>query len=515
MKTRLFISLIVVGVIACNHSAISQSPESREHEQHDTRGRVTATDGRPLEGVIVSDGFSCSRTNADGIYFFNRDSTAFHVYYTIPAAYRVEIDATTDRPCFYQLLEAGKNDYDFVLRPLGDGPERAFNLVCIADPQVKNEANLLRFKNETVDDLLHHAAGITGPRYGITLGDIIADVPSLIPGIADAMTVHATGMPLFQTIGNHDHWYPAANEIESQRNFERAFGPLNYSFDRGDAHVVVMDDVLHLLGSSSNYNAGFTPAQYKWLQADLSFVPRDKLVIFCTRIPFRGGSASGGATVNTNAYHREVLELLAAYNEAHVMVGHTHDNNNYIHDINGKKIHEHVHGTACGAWWNSTICKDGTPNGYAVYRVDGTSIVNAYYKPTRYPTSFQIRLYRGNTLFSGGHATSRWQFSRAGAGQIIANIWNADPGWTVRVHEDGIPTGTMTRYTDVECWASAYHVGAKGRSTSYVTSTDHLFYYTLRGNPTTIRVEAVDSFGNTYFQEQFTGAAAADYPDKY
>ena len=77
-----------------------------------------------------------------------------------------------------------------------------------------------------------------------------------------------------------------------------------------------------------------------------------------------------------------VLDLLAEFTEAHIMIGHTHYNQKYIHKRNGKTIFEHVHGAACGAWWTANICADGTPNGYGVYEISGNTVANQYYKST-------------------------------------------------------------------------------------------------------------------------------------
>ncbi|MDR1666146.1 MAG: calcineurin-like phosphoesterase family protein [Bacteroidales bacterium] len=534
MATAMILFLLV---LACNgknkvEEAPDESPDQEQEQEqeqeeqpldfaaiqaaYDTYGFVLDTAGHPLEGVVVSDGFSSSRTGKEGIYWFNRHANAYYVHYSVPENCRVPVDKTTGLPAFFQQLKSATKRYDFILKPMEHGVETTFTLVCIADPQVKTVANTNRFKNETVVDVRQHLSGIDGPKYGVVLGDIIFDVPSLFPDIRSAMHVNKTGVPLFQAIGNHDHLFGAANEIESQRNFERQLGPLNYSFNRGNAHIVVMDNVLHLLGSASTYNAGFTAEQFTWLQNDLSFVSKDKLLLFCVHIPFKIGSVSGGSTVNRNAYYTEVLNLLAEFQEAHIMVGHTHDNSNYIHTVKGKQIYEHVHGTACGAWWNSTIAKDGTPNGYAIYTVDGSTITNWYYKPTRYSKDFQIRLYRGTDVFTGGHASKSWQFIAHNAKQIIANVWNSDPDWVVKVYEDNTLTGVMSPYTDSDCWAVAYHVGNKGLSeTTYDKAMDHFYHYTLTGNPQKVEIEAIDRFGNKYYQSAFCSPSAADYPDQY
>ena len=115
----------------------------------------------------------------------------------------------------------------------------------------------------------------------------------------------------------------------------------------------------------------------------------------------------------------------------------------------------------------------------------------------------QIRLYRGTDNFTGGGDAS-YHFSNKNAGQIVANIWNWDPAWTVNVYENGAKTGTMTQYSDKDAWTVAYHIGILNNSSSYNKSTDHMFYYTLTNPAADVKVEAIDRFGNKYEQTVFT-----------
>ena len=95
--------------------------------------------------------------------------------------------------------------------------------------------------------------------------------------------------------------------------------------------------------------------------------------------------------------------------EAHLISGHTHENE---HVFEGG-IHEHVHGAVCGAWWSGPICYDGTPNGYGIYEVRGEQITWQY-KSTGYDRSYQMRVYdRGS--------------DPSAPGELVANIWDADP----------------------------------------------------------------------------------------
>lgn len=468
----------------------------------DTFGYVTDNTGTPLEGVVVSDGYTSVQTDAQGMYKFVRNAQAYYVYYTLPAAYQVKI-GSTGIPEFFTRLNGSKSRYDFTLTPLTT-PETQFRLVCIGDPQVNDAANVSRFKNESVIDIKNYMSKSTVPVYAICLGDLVNNKWNLFPNMLAAMQQPKVGMPVFQTIGNHDHENKANNDLLAQRTYEAMFGPVNYSFDRGDTHIISMDNVIHgCQGESDNYEGGFLEWQYKWLEQDLSFVPKDKMVILCVHIPFRGGAASGGGSMNKDKYYTETLNLLAQYKSATIMSAHTHSNLNYIHNINGKEIYEHITGTTCGAWWKSTVCTEGTPNGYAVYEINGTEVEDWVYKAVKYPDTYQIRLYRGSDKFMGG--TKGFQFSKTGANQIVANIWNSDPTWTVNVYEDETLTGAMSRYTDRDAWTVAYHVGALGGSDSYNKTADHLYHYTLTKPGSVVRVEAIDTRNEkTYTQNMFT-----------
>lgn len=62
----------------------------------------------------------------------------------------------------------------------------------------------------------------------------------------------------------------------------------------------------------------------------------------------------------------------------------------------------------------------------------------------------------------------------------------------------------MTRYTDRDAWTVAYHVGSLQGSSSYNKTAEHMYWYQLQDANAAVRVEAVDRFGNTYTQTEFT-----------
>ena len=77
---RLFITLAV----ALGFTALASAQTA------DVSGTIRTTAGTPIEGVVVTDGYTVVATDAEGKYSFNRHGEAAYVYYSIPAEYRVK-----------------------------------------------------------------------------------------------------------------------------------------------------------------------------------------------------------------------------------------------------------------------------------------------------------------------------------------------------------------------------------------------------------------------------------------
>ena len=173
----------------------------------DVTGTIRTTDGTPIAGIVVTDGHTVMTTDAEGKYAFNRHEEAAYVYYSLPAEYRVPL--RQGHPCFYKKLTDDKV-YDFVLQPLKGGKkENKFRLVMVADPQCQNLRHVYRFHSETAPDLKKTAKKTKTPCYAISLGDIVysegpRNANYLMPMIKEEMRAENIGMPMFQTIGNHD-----------------------------------------------------------------------------------------------------------------------------------------------------------------------------------------------------------------------------------------------------------------------------------------------------------------------
>ena len=458
-------------------------------------GVVTdAQSGAGIENIVVSDGFVCVQTDKNGVYQIVRNQNATMVFMTIPAHYQIPVD-NGNHPAFYKRYTVAKDEkfrHDFTLSLLPGGKESRFTLLTLADIQVNDNEDVERFRTETMPDIDDLASTLVNP-YGVTLGDVTNKNASVMwTKVKQAMANRS--MVFMQCMGNHDHLNEFSPNDHSKvttfwksvENFQRYFGPQNYSFDRSDTHIVVMDNALHgetPPDGTYEYAAGFFDWQLEWLKQDLSFVPKDKMVLLCCHIPFRNGT--GGNHSNAR-YRQDVLNLLSEYKEAHLMIGHTHRNRNWIHTVNGKQIYEHIHGAVCGGMWHSTTNVDGTPNGYGVYGIEGNTINGGqlYYDP---------RFSKNQPSKPHTFPEYTWGLD----GHIIANIWNIEHGsWDVSLWQNGKKVCTMEKLNDRDWWVAYWYMEVYCTTNDgYRGDTVHLYKGKLADPNAPFTIRAIDKSG--------------------
>ena len=214
---------------------------------------------------------------------------------------------------------------------------------------------------------------LQAPVYGISLGDLVWD--NMPYHTIYKERIQKIGVPVFQAIGNHDHDKAVSDDTEADASFESAFGPTYYSYNIGDCHFIVLDDVLY--AGSSSYTADITDEQMAWLEQDLQYVPKDKLIILGVHIPTSRRNRPSTQVENCE----ELYALLDGY-QVRILSGHSH--NNYTTTIS-ESIEENTLGSVMGAYWNGKeLCNDGSPRGYAVYEIEGL-VLQGYGLSARIP----------------------------------------------------------------------------------------------------------------------------------
>ena len=428
-------------------------------------GNIRYDDGSPIEGVAVSDGFQVVTTDENGYYELN-DVTkeSWYIYCSLPADVEVPLDEL-GRPVFFKKYPAVSACYNFTFKRLKGGAEREFSIFALSDTQPTGQGHLDHFRTQVAPEIKTYSKSLGMPCYGMVLGDLVGSVPDLMDDMRSELAYNKMGMPIFTVMGNHDHVSYSANSplfpdarnshwmLKIQRDYEECFGPVNYSFNRGDVHIIGMRNVRHKDNiSAGNYETGFTTQQFEWLKADLALVPKDKMVVICLHIPIMNGGKEGDGT-----YRQEMLNLLDEYAESHILSGHTHYMYpyDYVWNKTGHKMYEHCIAATRYDMPNCNIHRDGSPCGYAVLKVKDNAFVDWFYKGCAKGMNSrddQIRLYRGATIIGAepsdinSYGTKGYYQLPFDNGTLLANIFSSDPSWKIEVYEDSKKTGEMTHF---------------------------------------------------------------------
>lgn len=460
-KSALLGTTLFVSIKAFSFSSLLENKIS---------GRILSK-GKGIANVVVSDGFNVVQTDKSGYYTIEINPLAKFVWISTPSGYEFKTESSIAK---HYESALGKTNLNFELTLLKQNDNR-HNFIIWADPQVKNKKDVAQMMETSVPDTIKIIKAMDPkiPVHGITVGDIVWDNHELFTDYNAAVT--KMGIPFFQALGNHDMDYRMGGDETSDKTFQEHYGPTYYSFNRGKAHYVVLDDVRYL-GTERNYDGFISQAQLDWLAKDLKYVAKDTLLIINLHIPVHNA-------VKNNA---DFYAVLNGFTNVHIMSGHTHYNRNVI--TNG--IFEHNHGTVCGAWWTGPICEDGTPRGYGVYEVNGTEL-KWFYQPTGSTKKEQVHIYVDDLTNQK---------------RLIANVWNWDPEWKVEYFLDGKAIGPLEQQKGYDPLSVSLYKGDKlpaGRTFPEPSKTDHLFVAHFEPSIKKIKVVATDRFGEK-FEADFT-----------
>ena len=119
---RLFISLLAVAALflgGCTEGGENDGPGGGSTipkpgaievaEGKDLVGYVLWDDGSPAENVVVSDGFSCTKTDKNGIYQLTRNPKARTVFFSYPATAEITAKKRNQVPEFFHSINAAAN----------------------------------------------------------------------------------------------------------------------------------------------------------------------------------------------------------------------------------------------------------------------------------------------------------------------------------------------------------------------------------------------------------------------
>ncbi len=391
-------------------------------------GTVKGQDGTPIADVVVSDGIRCVKTDAQGKYALPVDlsgdlsETLQYVFVSTPKNWSAPLTTKGDikkGPIFWEWLKDHPKSggqitgVDFTLKPISN-PDR-FTLFIFGDPQPRTSGtsdytNNSAFRavdicEDMYKDMKEYAQTKTGPVYAIGLGDIVHRKVSYLPTYRQNMA--DAGLVCYNIIGNHDQANESGQAVigmtdkEASKAFEKRMGPTNYSFNLGNMHFLMIDNMMAQDGKESdNCLTGLTDEIWTFVQNDLALVPSSATIMLCAHSPMMRQPGQSGD--RTGPHLEDLRKLLGRFEKVYAWAGHTHSSFNFV-DKSNPKIETHTLGRVTGALWtNEYLCENGTPRGYMVVDCQDGNIKNWKFKP--------IFWQQSNHLYKGGDKEPNYNY---------------------------------------------------------------------------------------------------------
>ncbi|MDE7344090.1 MAG: calcineurin-like phosphoesterase family protein [Alistipes sp.] len=499
-------------------AALLLAVRAAQAQDYNVRGTVLC-DGKPVAGAVVSDGERTTLTDAAGNYGLHSTKNCGYVFLSVPAGYEVEADGLIPRH-FVPLAGEPVDRADFELKRAQNDRYTLFVLNDIHLTNTTAQQDIRQFREKFVPDFSETLRTTPGKRYALTLGDMTTDSRWYrnnfgLPEYLAEMERVPGAIPIYNSMGNHDNDPKGPHALEewdsvAVKTYRRVIGPNYYSFNLGRVHYVMLDNIVYLgprkmeNGKTRwDFKVGVDRTQLEWLERDLSHVKKTTPLVVCMHAPLVGSPElkTGRAQLNEKFTEAgaadELLEKLAGYRKVLLLTGHTHVNRHYLYS---KRLREHNNIAVAASSWKlygegrRHMAKDGTPGGYAIYRVDGKKITWSY-KALGLPVdSCQFRAYDMNTVPEryGG---------KPGSNEVWINVFNYDPAWKVTVREKGrrIRTERISDYDPLYRCVSEGEVPVKGTAFS-PARTEHLFRAVTAEAQTPLEIEVRDGFGRTWRQ---------------
>lgn len=488
-------------------------------------------DGRGVPNVVVSDGYEVVKTNSMGVYQLPSKKKCGYVFISIPSGYEVETSGVL--PLFHKYLTASASvaeRVDFTLYDAGD--QTNHTMLFFGDMHLANRTKDISQFSDFIYDVNRYRVGHKNEKiYAMTLGDMTWDLywysrnfvfEQYLSNIRQMQYI-----PVFHTIGNHDHDMNATGDWDTVLRYRKDVCPNYYSFNIGKVHYIAIDDI-----ECTNKTASTTDGQYRtynekivsdiiaWLKKDLSYVDKATPIVMTSHAPVFKESLG-----NNISNASDLTSVFSGYNVT-IVTGHTHVM------YNAKKsssLNEYNSAAVCGAWWwagkyNSTynICTDGTPNGYRIIKFKGATQDDNYYKAVGRDADYQFRAYDRNCIkitadaygITGEAATSLLKETAlsvihgnygggSSSNDVIINVWDWNDKWKISVKEDGKALTVTPKTLMDPSFYIAYTVPRLKENTSvswHPSPTGHMFTVSAASHSSTLEITVTDDEGRVYTQ---------------
>lgn len=502
--------------------------------------------GKGVANVPVSDGVEVTTTDAKGIYYLPSAKKYGYVFITIPKNYEPTVTASI--PQFFKELQYAANVVEQCDFELFQTDNSKYMLIAMADIHLANRNNdISQFQTDFLNEVSaeissRKASGLK--TYILTLGDETWDAYwySNNYRLPDWLnTIGSVGAPVFNIMGNHDNDPYCTDDLEASAQFRKYVGPSYYSFNLGDCHYVVLDDIVYINTGGSqgtigdrNYAATVTEDQLQWMQKDLDLVADKSTPIFVAmhiQMHNTPSALSNGEQLTSYRVSNasRLLAMTNSFSNVQYLTGHTHTNSYFDCKatdaaVTNSTIERNIAGV-CATWWwtgkitGNHICLDGSQGGYGVFDIDGKS-AHYRYKSMLYDDDYQFRTYDRNTIqltadkyVPSGSSDNKTEFasyvsdygSASSANQVIINVFNFEKGASLKVTEDGREL-SVTRFSGKDpLHIISYEAARLNSGTSptsgFVTETNvHMFKCTASSPSTTLVITLTEPNGDVFTQ---------------
>jgi len=509
-KNLLTIILVLISISAYSQ----QTAKGYVYDDTNRNGKKERREAG-IAGVTVSNGTEVVLTDDKGYYSIPVDegNTLFVIK---PSGYKTAVDEDYIPQFYYHHKPEGSpqslnfkgvsptgklpKSVDFPLYPYNE-PDN-FTAIVFGDPQPYSMDDLDYFTRKIVDDVKKTDQTL----FGISLGDIVGDNLDLQPVYKERM--RRLQLPWYNVMGNHDMNYDAPSDALSDETFERNFGSANYAFNYGNAHFIILDNILYPdPRDGKSYWGGYREDQLLFLANDLKYVPKDKLIVLSQHIHMKDEPGYRAED------RQRIFDLLKDFDNVLILSAHTHlqDQIEYTQEqgwMGKKPLHEYNAGTTSGDWYSGktdaaglpdATMRDGTPQGYIFLNINGNSY-DADYKVAGKNSDYQMNIYAPKVVPYKGRTTA----------QIVVNFFMGSKNDVVEYRIDNGPWQKM-RYTETVDptylsklfeWDMTDRL-LPGRRPSNAVNSTHLWSGPLKldlpPGEHTIEVKATDRYGKSHF----------------
>jgi hypothetical protein len=472
----------------------------------DRNGKYGGND-TAFANIKVSNGKEIVVTDSSGRYEIPIEPESA-IFVIKPTGFRTPLDANQLPKFFYLHKPDGSPKLQFPgSQPTGPLPQsidfplspqvepEAFQILLFGDPQPRNDLEVDYIAHDVVAELIGDKSA-----FGVTLGDIAFDNLKTFKSLNQ--TISLIGIPWYNVIGNHDINLDVKERKYINETYEATYGPSYYSFDYGQVHFVVLDNIDWAPPNERvnrwHYVPGFGKQQLDFLKKDLAMIPETQMVVLMMHVPITGTEDKA-----------DFFKLIEKRPYCVSISGHTHDHRHLFlgaeDGFNGPTKHHHiVNVTVSGSWWSGakndngiphTTMADGAPNGYSIMTFDRDGY-KLDFKAAGQPASQQMRVHLPLTM-----DTNETQKS-----DVWVNVYNGSEQSTVQMSIDNNGQWMELEKKLVE---DPYFVELSKRDEGVEPKlakpkvSYHLWHGQLPGGilpgAHLLRVQATDRHGRTYF----------------